>query len=63
MKKPPFQTLLDESILSLTVSPELYAIIIVFTPLLSGRGSVKMLLLNFQKGVFTGPHFLEGGYC
>ena len=32
MKKPPFQILLDYSIPSLVVSPELYGIIIVWTP-------------------------------
>ena len=32
MKKPPFQTLLDYSILSLAVSPELYGITTVCTP-------------------------------
>ena len=48
MKKPPSQTLLDYSILSLAVSPELYGIIIVHTPFLL-RGGLS-LLLNFQKG-------------
>ena len=48
MKKPPSQTLLDYSILSLAVSPELYGIIIVHTPFLLGGG--LSLLLNFQKG-------------
>ena len=32
MKKPPSQTLLDYSIPSLAVSPELYSIIIMCTP-------------------------------
>ena len=48
MKKPPSQTLLDYSILSLAVSPELYGIIIVYTPFLLGGGWT--VLLNFQKG-------------
>ena len=47
-KKPPSQTLLDHSILSLAVSPELYGIIIVYTPFLVGGG--LSLILNFQKG-------------
>ena len=52
MKKPPFQTLLDYSILSLAVSPELYGIMTVCTPpppsFLLGEG--LSLLLNFTKG-------------
>ena len=47
MKKPPSQTLLGYSILSLAVSPELYGIIIVCTPL-SAVGRVEPL--DFQKG-------------
>ena len=48
MKKPPSQTILDYSILSLAVSPELCGIIIVCTPFLLGGG--LRLLLSFQKG-------------
>ena len=48
MIKPPSQTILDYSILSLTVSRELYGIIMVCTPFLPGGG--LSLLLNFQKG-------------
>ena len=47
MRKPSSQTLLDYSILSLAVSPELYGIIIVCNPFLLGGG--LNLLLNFQK--------------
>ena len=38
MKKHPSQTFLDHSILSLTVSPELYSLIIVCTLPLSAAG-------------------------
>ena len=54
MKKPPSQTLLDYSILSLAVFPELYDIMIVCYPLSAG-GRVETL--NFQKGG------LDRGYC
>ena len=50
MKNSLSRTLLNYSILSIAVSPELYSVIIVSTPthfLLDGRGS--SLLLNFQK--------------
>ena len=51
MRKPSSQTLLDYSILSLAVSPELYGIIIVCTPLpFCWRGGGLSLLLNFQEG-------------
>ena len=48
MKKPTSQTLLDDNILSLAVSPELYSIIIVCTPPFLLGGGLN-LLLNFQK--------------
>ena len=49
MKNPPSQTLLDYSIFSLAVSPELYGIIIVCLSPFSAGGGLR-LLLNFQKG-------------
>ena len=63
IKNYPSQTLLDYSILSIAVSPELYSVIILSTPthfLLEGRQS--SLLLNFlnERGDLRGSHFLEG---
>ena len=53
MKKPPSQTLLNQSILSSAVSPELYSIIKCAPPL-SGNGGELSLLPNFQNGVGGG---------
>ena len=62
MRKPSSQTLLDYSILLLAVSPELYGIIIVCTPL--SAGGVLRLLLNFQKGGLDRISVFRGGvYC
>ena len=66
MKKPPFQTLLDYSILSLAVSPELYSIMIVCTTLPTTPpsqfllGEALSLLLNFQKAGLDKISVLDG---
>ena len=56
MKKPSSQTLLDYSILSLAVSPELYGIIIVCTPL-SAVGRVEPLTRFSKRGAWQDLNF------